>query len=341
MNPYRMVGQVAMGDRFIDRPELTRLICSAWEEPGRPSNLCMLGYHRTGKTSLVKHAVAHSRRDDLITVWINVGRHASGPDLFRSMVRDVLNQIGDHDQLGAIGSVALTTESWYDLDNAITVFFNQVQKTEKAVLVVLDEFDRAAKICKRLSEFQLLRDLASEPQFPVGLVTISRRPIQEIEVDAAGGSILDGVVTTRRYVGMFTDVQADVMLSRAAQAGVDLAPVREEIIELSGLHPFLLESLCNSIVELHRETGKLDMDLAFDQVMGVFHAQFQRFIESILIDTSKKGITLLKLLAEGGAPDTPSLDLNRFQRMGLVSRIQGRPVLFSAEFARYVLAAEI
>ena len=341
MNPYRLVGRVALGDHFVDRPELTRSICSAWQEPGRPSNLCVLGHHRTGKTSLVKHAVGSCNRDDLVTVWLGTGRHATGLDLFRSMVRGVMDKLVDHDRLDAIGDVVLTTRSWYDLDSAVTAFFGAVSDAGKAVLIVLDEFDRATTTCARLAEFQLMRDLASEPQFPVGLVTISRRPVHEIEIDAAGGSILDGVLTTRRYVGMFTNAQADVMLARAALAGVDLAAVRNEIIERSGLHPFLLESLCNSIVELYQETGDLNVEQAFDCIMGVFDTQFSQLVESVRLDTNGQGITLLKLLAEGGVPDAPSLILNRFQRMGLVSQTQGSPVLFSSEFARHVRATDI
>jgi hypothetical protein len=335
MNPYRLVGRVAEEGHFVDRPELERSISTAWAEPGRPVNLCVLGHHRTGKTSIVTHAVRASARDDLVTVWLNVGRHTSGLDLFRAMVKGVLDQIRHHAGLAAIAEVALTTDDWYDLDNAVTAFFTTVGKTDRAVLIVLDEFDRASGICA-LAEFQLLRDLASEPPFPTGLVTISRRPIKDIEIDAAGGSILDGVVSTRRYIGMFTPAEAESMLARAAQAGVDLAPVREEIIDRSGLHPYLLESLCNGVVDVHEQTGELSVALAHDQVMSVFEAQFSHLVAGVRGDSGEPGLSLLRLLAEGGAPNGPSLHLNRFQQMGLVSKASGRPMLFSTEFARYV-----
>jgi hypothetical protein len=340
MNPYRMVGQVAEGGRFVDRPELVRSICTGWQEPGRPSNLCVLGSHRTGKTSVVKHALALVDRQDLVVVWLSVGRFSSGFDLFRAIVKDVLDEIGDHASLEAIAEVAFTTESWYDLDNAVTAFFKEVRKAGRTVLIVLDEFDRASVICTRLAEFQLLRDLASEPQFPVGLVTISRRPIKDIEIDAAGGSILDGVVTIRRYVGMFTAAQGDAMLARAGLAGIDLTPVREQIMDRSGLHPFLLESLCNGIVEHHQETGDLAVDLAYDRVLGAFHTQFEHLVQNVRVDTSSRGLALLRLLAQGGASYEPSLDLNRFLQTGLVSRSADQLVLFSPEFARYLLMLE-
>lgn len=340
MNPYRRVGQVATGDRFVERPALTRSLLSAWTEPGRPSNLCVLGHHRTGKTSLVKHAVAQPGREDLLAVWVDVGSQASGPDLFRAMVKGVLDQAAGLDGLHELAAPALATDSWYQLHGSVTAFFTAVRRAGKSVLVVLDEFDRAAVVCQRLAEFQLLRNLASEPQYPVGLLTISRRRIKDIEINAAGGSILDAVVSTRRHVGMFTATEAGTMLGRAALAGLDLTPVRERITDRSGLHPFLLETFCNGVVEVYEETGELSVDAAYERVMDVFHTQFEHLVDGLRTDGGARAVALLRQLAEGAVPPPPSLELNRFQRMGLAgpSAPGAPPRLFSPEFARYVLA---
>jgi hypothetical protein len=348
VNPYRQVGRVAEGDRFIGRRELVRLVQSAWREPGRPSNLRVLGYHRTGKTSLVRQALHTSpvRRADLINVWLDVGTHDSGEDLFRSMTRQVMEEFreggrrgetGSLDALDAINAAVQQNGEWGDLREAVREFFMALARAGYHVLAVLDEFDRAATAFTRLAEFQLLRNLVSDSMFPLGLITISRRDIESIELDAAGGSILGGVVATRRYVGMFTDEEADLLLARAAAVDVGLASVREEVIGHAGLHPFLLELLCGRIVDIHQVTGVVDVKAAYEQEGPTFDRQFSQLRQNIEADNKGRATGLLRRLAAGTLSEPPSLELNRLRQMGVVSSGPGRPMLFSQEFAHHVL----
>jgi hypothetical protein len=257
-------------------------------------------------------------------------------DLFRSMTRRALEELGGRlPDLDAIDSAIQRATAWYDLVEAVRAFFKAMRGGDRHVLVVLDEFDRAATAFTRLAEFQLLRDLASDPAFPLGLITISRRPIESIEIDTAGGSILGGVVTTHRYVGMFTDTETDLMLARCAGVGIGLAAVREEIVERAGRHPFLLELLCNRIVEVHHATGMLDVPAAYALEADAFEAQFAHLLKGIDADSDGRGSALVYNIAAGAGASVPSIDLNRLELMGVV----GDGTLFSRHFARYVLAA--
>ncbi|GAA0219255.1 hypothetical protein GCM10009527_014280 [Actinomadura nitritigenes] len=338
-NPYDRVGRVAVGDHFVPRPKLAGKIQRAWRrQGGPPGNLSVIGHHRTGKTSLVHQAVSTCERTDLVSVILNVGSLGSGQELFKAMISEVLRATGSPPALEAIGGAALTATDWGDLRHTVEMFFKALADRETYALIVLDEFDRAATVCQSLAEFQLLRALASEPVYPVGLVTISRRRIITIETDAAGGSILDGVMNIRPFVGMFSPAEADVMLSRAAAVGVDLLGVRDDVLDLAGLHPYLLELLCQSIVDVHEETGTLDVALAYEQVLGIFDSQFDHLVQVVALDVGEAGSELLRSLAAGEAPTRNSLELNHFRQMGLVTEDRTRPALFSAEFARYVLA---
>src|SRR5271166_3087719 len=233
-NPYKQAGRVAVGDRFIGRAALVRQVAGTWQDAGRPSNLRVVGHHRVGKTSAVRRAIDTSPpRADLVTVWLNVGNQDSDMDLFRSMVRRVLDETRD-DRLSAVAGAIQTATVWYDLLEGVRAFFAAVRARGLNVVVILDEFDRAATAFTRLAPFQLLRDLASEADYSLGLITVSRQNIEKIEVDAAGGSILGGVVSTARYVGMFTEAEVDIMLARAAASGIGLASVRDEIVSRTG-----------------------------------------------------------------------------------------------------------
>lgn len=349
VNPYRLVGQVAEGERFIGRGGLITQVQSVWREPGRPSNLRVLGNHRMGKTSLVRQAVrtCPERASDLLTIWLNVGSHDSGTDLFRAMTRRVMEELREPERaaslpagptadLAPIDMAVQKAGTWYDISEAVRDFFKAVRRAGLSVLLILDEFDRAATTFKLLAEFQLLRDLASDPLFSLGLITVSRRDIESIEIATAGGSILGGVVATRRYVGMFTDEEADLMLARAASSGIGLASYRSAIMERSGAHPFLLEVLCNRIVEIHGATGETLLERAYEEESGTFEAQFAQLLQNINSDSDGRGGSLLRRIASGIGPDRPSLDLNRLKLTGVVKAGAEPPEVFSREFARYL-----
>jgi hypothetical protein len=91
-------------------------------------------------------------------------------------------------------------------------------------------------VLTRLSEFQFLRSLASERP-AVGIVTISRKPVYVIEIDAVSGSTLDAVLSLRCDVGCFTDDEVDQMLDKSRSHGVDLAMRRADVVKFTGGHP--------------------------------------------------------------------------------------------------------
>ncbi|GEK00611.1 MULTISPECIES: ATP-binding protein [unclassified Streptomyces] len=354
-NPYRQAGRVAEGDRFIGRSDLVQLVQATWQEPGRPSNLRVQGYHRTGKTSLVRYAMASTPhgRDDLLTVWLDVGDHDSGMDVFRSMIRAVMEDLqrtrenrlagqgrtSEWAHLEAIASVVQRAEAWYDLRIAVRDFFTALAAAGRHVLVVLDEFDRAASVFNRLAEFQLLRNLAGDTPFTMGLVTISRRDIESIEFDAAAGSTLGGILSTKQCVGLFTDDETDRMLARADSVGIALSPVRQEIIERTGRHPFLLELLCRRVVENWHLTGRLDPAAAYTGEASTFEKQFGLLVRNIDADCNGHGSTLLRALASGVFPDEHTRYLDQLVLMGIASPGPDRTLLFSEAFSHYVLTA--
>ena len=338
-NPYDRVGRVAVGDHFVER-QLGSKIELAWKREGdKPVNLSILGHHRTGKTSLVRWAANRCRRPDLHTIFIDVGTLKSGEDLFRSIIQKALRETGSPENLEPIGLAGLGAETWDDLRHAVSRFFAVVQADGRHIMVVLDEFDRASRVCSELAEFQLLRNLASEDEYSVGLITVSRRRVAEIEIDAAGGSILGGVLALTHQVGMFTAAEADIMLDRARRLGIDLRAVHERIIDLTGLHPYLLELLCYRIVDHYEDTAEIDVDCAYEKVVVTFADHFDRLCKVIKRDLGDKGLELIRVLAEGRAPSGEyARELNRCRELGLVTSSQAQPALFAASFARHVLA---
>lgn len=98
------------------------------------------------------------------------------------------------------------------------------------------------------------------------------------------------------------------MLARAAGVGIGLASVREEIIACTGLHPFLLELLCNRIVDIHQETGELDVKAAYEYEAPTFYTQFAQLRQNIEADSEGRATALLRRLAVGAAAEPVSLE---------------------------------
>ncbi|NED52222.1 hypothetical protein G3I24_15150, partial [Micromonospora aurantiaca] len=221
--------------------------------------------------------------------------------------------------LADLAETARRATDWADLDEAVSVFFEAVGDAGRYVLLVLDQFDRAPLVLAELSGYQLLRALASEARYPVGLVTISRRPVQEIEIDAAGGSRLQGVIGRRCDVGLFALSETARMLERASEAGLDLSADAAEILDLTGTHPLLLESLCDRIVRHYQRTGKVNVGVAYSAGAADLHAYFSRLTGAIDQDARGRGGDLLRAIAGGTALDeTP--ELQELVRTGIVVR---------------------
>jgi len=352
-NPYRRAGSVVEGELFVGRAGLLRTVETTWRDPGTPVNLRVVGHYRTGKTSLVRRALTAlpQTRPDLVRAWIDVSRQESGMDVFRSVTKAVvagLRELGAAapggllEALLPINNAVQLAAEWHDLEASVGDFFATMHAAGQHGLLVLDEFDRAEGVFRRLAEFQLLRAVVSDAGCTMGLITISRRDIESIETDAAGGSILGGVVVNKAYVGMFDDAETDLMLARGASVGVGLASLRPRIVEYTGRHPFLLDVLCRALVEVHQATGSLDFDAAYEQVEEIFADQFGRLLRNILADT-ESGAPLLRRLAAGTLTGAARpLDLSRLRRMGVVHPDPaGRPTLFSAEFGRYVMMSAV
>ncbi|MFH0517687.1 glycosyltransferase [Streptomyces sp. M41] len=336
--PWRAVGQDAGG--FVERAQLLETIESLWRAPGRPGNLSVLGQLRYGKSSLVERALSRVDRVDLAVVRLSVVELDSVFGLFRALTRQVTERFAGVPDLARLDNTVQKAHGWYDLENAVTSYFEAAGRRGVQVLLVLDEFDRAPWVLVDLSGYQLLRSLVSEPRYPVGLVTISRRSVFEIEEDAAGGSRLDGVMSQRCYVGLLEPNEVTELLGRAVAAGVDLSAVRSQILDRCGRHPYLLGLLCRRLVEEHIAGGAVDVPKAHELESGVFHAYFDRLIEEVDVDLSGRGASLLNAVANGSpVSGLAPLDVQELLDKGVLVREGDSIRLFSEEFAAYLRAA--
>ncbi|WP_329216660.1 glycosyltransferase [Streptomyces sp. NBC_01485] len=341
-NPYEGVGGVPAADGFVERAELVRTIESVWRSPGRLGNLSVLGQHRFGKTSVVEQALRRIDRVDLAVVRVSVVELDSVFGLFRTLTSEVTAKFPSIPDLDRFNTTVRNARGWYDLENAVTTYFEAAGRRGIHVLLVLDEFDRAPWVLVDLSAYQLLRSLVSEPRYSVGLVTLSRRSVFEIEADAAGGSRLDGVMSSQLYVGLLEPVEVAELLDLAGAVGVDLHAVESELLARCGRHPYLLGILCRRVVHEFAETGEVDVRKAHELEAASFHSYFDRLIEEVDLDLSGRGTALLHAVASGGPVSAlHAEDVQDLVNKGVLIRRDDSVGLFSDELAAYLRSATV
>jgi AAA domain len=343
VNPYDGVGQFADGDRFVGRLALLELVRRSWQNT-RPANLALQGNHRMGKTSLVRRAESLFARavPDLVAVYLSVSGFESAMDLFRELVtqtRMAADGLRPYtppewrgEQLGDIEMGVQDSAAWPDLKWSVAQFFKALHRNGIRVVIVLDEFDHAAVVFREV-DFQFLRDLVSE-DYSAGLITLSRQSVKSIEMSGVGHSTLDGVMGKRRPVGPFEDVELDQMLGRAIAAGIDLAPLRGDIVRHAGHHPYLVELLCHELVETGL-AGAVDFAAAWEQAEPQFRDQFARSLANLDRDLGGAGVDMLYQVLTRTHLTVEDHQLKLMRDLGLVRSSGTGLELLSPEFTEY------
>ncbi|MBM2622811.1 glycosyltransferase [Actinoplanes sp. LDG1-06] len=334
-NPFRDRGMPVVGDNFVGRSALTRKVTEVWQGTGRPGNLSVIGYRRAGKTSLIRHGLSLMDRSDLAVVQVSVIGYASVFEVFHAVASQLAEQLTDVPDLVPLVERVGAAREWYDLENAVSSLFKEVGRHGRFALLVFEEFDRAPLVLVRLAAFQLLRSLASEPDYPVGLITVSRRPVIDIETDAAGGSRLDGVLGEKCYVGTFTPDEARRLIARSLPV-VDLSAVSDEIIRLTGRQPYLLHTLCSRIVDDYLETGVVDVVASYDAETLSFHEYFERLLDDIEAESPDRGRAALLDVVQQVADSPHRLEIRKLSNLGVVEPADGGFHLFSDGFAAFL-----
>ncbi|MBO9309647.1 MAG: ATP-binding protein [Chloroflexi bacterium] len=349
MNPFIDDGGIVYGEKFVGRREALGLIED--RVVGGLSCLAIVGQGRMGKSSLAYHALAHQRKrladQRRLVIWINLpglqGRH----DLFRKLLRcarDELEEFApsvlEEGRVQRILEQAQRNEiEWLDLQEAVQQFFKHLkQRRDWHVIIILDEFD-AARIVLRgdLQAFQTLRELAYQPEWRVGLVTLSRRSIKEIETQSSAISNLQGIFDTY-YLPRFSHDELAELVKRVERANIAHS---EELIKAvyarTGGHPYLSVKLLSQFVAQWLETHTLDIERAFEHSQLTFIAYYDELMRLLSEDESDR--RLLEIVCGPVIKATPT-DAREFEAYQLIRPVGDGYEGFSDHFTQYLRARQ-
>ncbi len=318
-NPFSAYGTIASGGRFVGREyQLGWLKRRLYE--GR-SSAALIGLTRVGKSSIARRVIAEPPDAGTDTAWINVAASQSGAELLRHVLALVPAAAGTTRSFlsagSANGAAGLTI---YDLYGKIKEALLRLGKAGHYLVVGLDEFDSVRHFADAREFLTILRELVYHPDhMPMAVLTVARRPIERIEVEAADISTFAGVCESS-YLGPMTYAEIGAMAGRSATLPGD---AQDLAWMYAGGHPFLSEVIFSRILE----HGIANIERFIEPDLSDYYRKVEGFLR-------KEGLwEALLRLAVGPAADVGVEQGALVRRYGLIDE-DGRVV--SSDFAMFL-----
>lgn len=347
-NPFADFGNIVYGEQFVGRQDAIRTIQQRVINSPKPGCLAIVGAPRIGKSSLAYHALIHPRQSliehQLLTFWIYLPDFSNHEELFRELVRQTLNALDDadsEDEAVLLRGRRLLEKhlSWLDLQNEVRQFFKKVKGSGWCVVSVIDEFDEARHIFQDGIGFQALRELANQPQWSVGLVTVSRRSLSEI-ANQSGADIsnLPGIFKDET-LRCFSREELGKLLGKLKTIELE---VNNDIFDFiwsnTGGHPHLASGLAFEFSKEWLHSRQCNLEKALRNSTPEFLKYYDNLVDLLKEDGSLK--KLLEILF-GPVITATRFDAERLARYGLIQpNADGYYNAFSSHFEDYLRLVE-
>lgn len=346
-NPFSDYGIAVSGTGFIGRNDALNEINQRVVSASRPGNLAIIGLPRIGKTSVSRQAVVNFGpaliQNKRIPVEIDISIFSDVYEFFKALLLESNAAIQRHHVPSpGIDSIGLKIEEIagdsVELKLGIQKYFKEVRRAGFYLILFLDEFDKIVDIFKENPAWiQLLRDLASNPDYPVRLVTLSRREISELEHKIGDGgrsvSNLHGIFQTHFLRGFF-DADLNAFFNKLSHARVHLEDEeRRQMVDLCGPFPYYLNAAAYRLVE-----GKVRGDCT--DLLGAIETSQPELIENyqhicqLLDEKEILNPFLAYLFNEENSFRSQEFDL--LVRYGLVRLENGQYICASRRFYQYL-----
>jgi len=276
-NPLADYGNIIFGDRFVGRkPEISEIHNRVLGK--NSGNISIIGLPRIGKSSLAWQALLTERKkyknNKIFIIRIDVGEFNNSINLFSFLVDCVKEELFENvDETlklkleKTISKINDQNTSNHEKMGSIQKFFKIVQLNAFKIIIVLDEFDHIKTFFK-IEDFQFLRELSIHPETRVVFVTLSRRTIQEIELENGSISTLAGVFSNLFLTPFNSDDLFDYWNVLKILGVETESEYRDQVIKYTGAHPFLMDLFNYEIINKLLIDPKYDLSLIVDSVVS-------------------------------------------------------------------------
>jgi hypothetical protein len=287
-NPFSDFGGIIKGDRFVGRKsELNQIQKRLLGESF--GNLAIIGLPRIGKSSLAWNSIIENKelliQKKILPIWIPLGEFSN----LIEFLDEVLSIVCDLIQITNKESFSLFNELRSNFHSAdsnlekrrfVKKFLRSLNTNSFRLIIVIDEFDNAQDIFS-LQDFQFLRESSYNLETKIGIVTVSRKTIQELEPDNGSLSNFYQIFDELR-LKLFSEDDILLYWQRLRNLGIDVTiSYIENLGFYSGRHPFLLDLINYSIFNKIEQT-KINLDEMFNSTLDSLKLKLYNEYESML-----------------------------------------------------------
>lgn len=247
------------------------------------------------------------------------------------------NQIADLGQLSEIQNNYVNANSNLEKKRFIKKFLRFINENRYRLIVVLDEFDNAENIFN-LQDFQFLREISYNLEVKIGIITISRKTVQELEPDNGSLSNFYQIFDELR-LKLFSEEDLLHYWQRLRNQGIEISDSYiNSTILYSGKHPYLLDLINYNIFNEIEQTD-INLDNIFNLTLDNLKLKLYNEYESILKLMEQEFLdNKLVQIIIGPVYDISQRDLEKLLKYSLVQSLPDQTYCcFSVFFKDYLL----
>src|ERR1035437_680536 len=342
-NPFSNVGAIITGERFLGRVEHLRFIRERMFSADGFASVAIIGMSRVGKSSLATQAILHDpptlSNEAFIGFRLTLDTYQTAYELFQDLVQTAWEKMSDlgnlemkiQEQARRVRSASLE-EQWHE----VQCFFRLTQKCRLRIVCILDEFDAGRKLFENSPHcFSRLRALASELDYQIGLVLVSRRELPEVARLAGHPSNYWANILKPINLHCFGASEMEQYYQKLEEAGLHITPsLRVELDEACGGHPWLVDWFASALFQ-SVPTAAIIQTEQVRQLLSAPLAELFRDIVKLLREDAE--FDQIRACFLGVIPGSNKKLVTRSRNYGLlVDRPGGKTRAFSTTFVDYL-----
>ena len=326
-NRFAKIGNVMTGDSYVHRNKLEKKLLERTVKYDDYGSINVVGLHRMGKSSLVYNAL-QAKADDfydknIIVAQISANEANSAALFFKNIVKAVYEVIDEHndvdDKLTKYYEKCKNEDIVTAGSSSLKHFFKIIKKSGKRVVFIIDEFDHSEKLFSDFHEgFNILRQLASEPETCIAFVFVSRRLVEQIESKCEGISPFHNILEIL-YVKSFSNEEMDEYFELNKDSEIDLSEdEQKKLIEITGGQPYWSDILLAAYKKAKDKAITTDLEKIFQENRRRIYEEYGNMIRVLNEGKNPLGNKLYQLVFGPAEPDCTDLDADALYDYGII-----------------------
>jgi hypothetical protein len=272
------VGPEVTGNSFIGRKKAVTALQVRVFNSSSSLGISIVGLTRIGKSSLVHNSI----KDDAIAlkgmIYVRhvLSEHNSFMDLWHEIISRIEEELinrkfEQYEYLKSHFQKALSIEpidnNYPILRSCIHTIFSRLNRYNIHTILVLDEFDHAQKIFKgNKPYFEVLRSIATDPNYKIKTVLISRRSLHLIESCSPENSSFHNAFNRSTLTGFDSEDMKEYFEAFRRYDIFFSSEEKEKLLYYCGNLPFLLSMFGEYIVGEKIISNTIpSMDIVFEK----------------------------------------------------------------------------